>query len=204
MAKPSFLLAALVICTSIPAFSQVVPEIGHPGRGMPLSVGVAYSTYDTDWSGPFEGGKPLNGGRLSGGTLWADWNFYKLPPLWDGFGLEVEGRDLNYGRTGDDPKMRQDTVEGGLIYTTHFYRRFHPYAKFLFGYGSIDFTVAPTYSHDTRTMYVPGGGADTRFYKSLWLRVNYEYQFWPNFFRYHTLNPRGWDVGVAYDFGGFR
>jgi opacity protein-like surface antigen len=162
-------------------------------------VGVAYSTYDTDWSAP------LNGGRLSGGTLWADWNFYKLPPLLDGFGLEIEGRDLNGGRTGNDPKMRQDTVEGGVIYTTHFYRAFHPYGKFLFGYGSIDFTSTdPNYSHDTRTMYVPGGGADTRFYKSLWLRVNYEYQFWPNFFNHHTLNPRGWDVGVAYDFGGFR
>ena len=55
-------------------------------------------------------------------------------------GVEVEGRDLNFDRTGGDPKLRMDTFEGGLIYTTHFYRRFHPYAKFLFGDGSIDFT----------------------------------------------------------------
>jgi len=200
MTKPSLLLAALLTCTSSPAFSQVVPEIGHPGGGWPLSVGASYSTYDTDWNGP------LSGGRLSGGTVWADWNLYKLPPLWDGFGLELEGRDLNYSRTGSDPKMRQDTLEGGVIYTTHFYRRFHPYAKFLVGDGSFDFTLPnyPNYSHDTRTIYVPGGGADTRFYKSLWLRVNYEYQFWPDLFRNHTLNPRGWDIGVAYDFGGFR
>jgi opacity protein-like surface antigen len=199
MAKPSLLLAALLICASIPAFSQVVPEIGHPGKGWPLSVGVAYSTYDTDWN------STLSGGRLSGGTVWADWNFYHLPPLLDGFGLEVEGRDLNYDRTGNDPKMRQDTLEGGVIYTTHFYRRFHPYAKFLVGDGSIDFTsTLPYYSHDTRIMYTPGGGADTRFYKSLWLRVNYEYQFWPDFFQHNALNPRGWDIGVAYDFGRFR
>ena len=202
MANRHFLLAVLLVCASIPAFCQVVPEIGHPGKGWPLSVGVAFSTYDTDWKSTPE---PLNGGRLSGGTVWADWNFYHLPPLLDGFGIEVEGRDLNYGRTGNDPKMRQDTVEGGVIYTTHFYRRFHPYAKFLVGDGSIDFTsYDPNYSHDTRIMYTPGGGADTRFYKSLWLRVNYEYQFWPNFFDYHTLNPRGWDIGVAYDFGRFR
>jgi len=76
--------------------------------------------------------------------------------------------------------------------------------KFLVGDGSIDFTVAPNYSHDTREMYVPGVGADTRFYRSLWLRVNYEYQFWPHFFNYHALNPSGVDVGVAYDFGRFR
>ncbi|MGA8728704.1 MAG: outer membrane beta-barrel protein [Terracidiphilus sp.] len=194
MAKSSLLLAIVLICASIPAFSQVVPEIGHPGKGLPLSVGVAFSTYHSDWDS-----------RLNGGAVWADYNFYKLPPLLDGLGLEIEGRDLNYGRTGADPKLRQDTLEGGVIYTTHFYRRFHPYGKFLFGYGSIDFTSPnPNYSHDTRTMYVPGVGADTRFYKSLWLRVNYEYQFWPSFFRYHTLNPDGWDVGVAYDFGNFR
>ena len=200
MANRSLLLAILFGCASIPVFSQVVPEIGHPGKGWPLSVGVAYSTYDTDWNH-----QPLDGGRLSGGTIWADWNFYHLPPLWDGFGLEVEGRDLNYGRTGNDPKMRQDTLEGGVIYTTHFYRRFHPYAKFMVGDGSIDFTsTLPTYSHDTRLMYAPGGGADTRVYESLWLRVNYEYQFWPDFFQHNALNPRGWDIGLAYDFGGFR
>jgi opacity protein-like surface antigen len=187
-------LAVLVVCLSIPAFSQVEPAAGHPGKGWPLSVGVAYSNFDTDWSG-----------RLSGTTVWADWNFYKLPPLLDGFGLEVEARDLSYGRTGADPKLRMDTIEGGVIYTTHFYHRFHPYGKFLFGNGSIDFTsLDPHYSHDTREMYVPGGGADTRFYKSLWLRVNYEYQFWPNFFNHHTMNPNGVDIGVAYDFGGFR
>ena len=193
MANRPVFLAVLLVCASIPAFSQVEPA-GRTGKGPPLSVGVAYSNYDTDWSG-----------RLSGGVVWADWNFYQLPPLLDGFGLEIEGRDLNFDRTGADPKLRMDTLEGGVIYTTHFYRRFHPYAKFLFGDGSIDFTSSdPHYSHDTREMYVPGGGADTRFYKSFWLRVNYEYQFWPNFFNHHAMNPNGLDIGVAYDFGRFR
>ena len=188
-------LAALAICASIPVFCQVVPEIGHPGKGLPLSVGVAYSNYATDL-----------GGRLNGATFWADLNLYHLPPLWDGFGIEVEARDLHYGRPAADPKLRMDTVEGGVIYTTHFYRRFHPYGKFLWGFGSIDFTGSnPNYSHDTRTIYVAGGGADTRFYKSLWLRANYEYQIWPNFaYPNQTMNPSGFDIGVAYDFAGFR
>lgn len=187
-------LPVLLLCTSISALSQVEPSAGRPGRGWPLSVGVAYSNYATDWSG-----------RLSGTTVWADWNFYKLPPLFDGFGVEIEARDLSYGRTGADPKLRMDTLEGGVIYTTHFYRRFHPYAKFMFGDGSIDFTSSdPNYSHDTREMYVPCVGVDTRFYKSLWLRANYERQWWPNFFNHHALNPGGVDIGVAYDFGGFR
>jgi len=195
MVNRPLLSVVFVLCASISALSQVVPEIGHPGGGPPLSVGVSYSNYATDL-----------GGRLSGGAFWADWNFYKLPPLMDGFGIEVEARDLNNGQPAADPNLRMDTVAGGVIYTTHFYRRFHPYGKFLFGYGSIDFKSSdPNYSHDTRTMYVPGGGADTRFYKSLWLRVNYEYQIWPTFFHPNqTLNPSGFDIGVAYDFGAFR
>jgi hypothetical protein len=44
----------------------------------------------------------------------------------------------------------------------------------------------------------------TRFYKSLWLRVNYEHQFWPNFFNYNAMNPSGVDFGVAYEFSHFR
>ena len=192
-------LAVLLVCTSIAAFCQVAPAVGHPGNGWPLSVGVAYSNYLSDFKGSdFHG-------RLSGTTLWADWNFYKLPPLLDGFGIEVEARDLSYGRTGNDPKFRMDTIAGGVIYTTHFYRRFHPYGKFLFGHASVDFTSSdPNYTHDTRLMYIPSVGADTRFYKSFWLRANYEYQFLPDFFRHQTFSPRGFDVGVAYDFGHFR
>lgn len=189
-------LSALLLCVSTRAFSQVEPSAGHPGPGWPLSVGLAYSNYMTD----------LNGGRLSGAMLWGDWNFYKLPPLFDGFGLEVEARDLNAGQPGNDPNLRMDTIAGGPIYTTHFYHRFHPYGKFLIGHGSVDFTSSnPDYHHDTRTFYVAGGGADTRFYKSFWLRVNYEYQFWPVFFHPNqTMNPSGIDVGVSYDFVHFR
>jgi opacity protein-like surface antigen len=192
----SGLPAILLISLSIPALSQVEPAAGHPGGGLPVSVGIAYSNYMTD----------LNGGRLSGATVWSDWNFYKLPPLFDGFGIEVEGRDLNAHQPKNDPNLRMDTIAGGPIYTTHFYHRFHPYGKFLIGFGSVDFTSSnPNFHHDTRTMYVAGGGADTRVYKSIWLRVNYEYQFWPVFFHpYQTMNPSGIDVGFSYDFAHFR
>jgi opacity protein-like surface antigen len=189
--------AALLVCASVPAFSQVAPAAGPTTSAPPLSVGIAYSNYATDWDG-----------RLSGGTVWADWNFYQAPPLWDGFGIEAEGRELNWGRTGGDPNLREETVAGGVIYTTHFYRRFHPYAKFLVGLGGIYFSPQesdlPHYTHDTRLMYAPSVGADTRFYKSLWLRVNYEYQLWPDFIRHHTMTPNGIDIGVAYDFKAFR
>lgn len=183
------LLAVLLVSASIPAYSQVAPQAR--ASGFPLTVGVGYSNYATDWSG-----------RLSGPTLWADWNFYGLTPYLRGFGLEVVARDLNYDRTGTTPNLRMDTASGGVIYSLRPIRhKFKPYAKFLIGYGSIDFTVSnPYYKHDTRTVYTPAGGLDYRLFGDVWVRGDYEYQFWTDFFNGHALNPNGITVGVEYDF----
>jgi opacity protein-like surface antigen len=117
----------------------------------------------------------------------------------------VEARDLNYDRTGSDPKLRMDTVSGGAIYTWRHYRNVHPYAKFLVGYGSIDFSSSrPNYTHDSRTVYAPGGGLDYRVYRNVWVRGNYEYQAWTDFFNHHALNPQGFTIGAAYDFSGIH
>ena len=182
------LVAVFVAGAAIPAFSQVTPTA--TGGGLPLSVGIGYSNYHTDWSG-----------RLGGSMVWVDWNFYQQPSFLHGFGIEVEARDLNYGRTGAEPKLRMDTAAGGAIYTWRHYHKFHPYAKFLVGFGSIDFSpLAPNYSHDTRTVYAPGGGLDYRVYRNVWVRGNYEYQFWPYFINHHALNPNGVTIGASYDF----
>jgi len=186
-------VAVLVVSTSIPAFSQVAPEAEY---GPPVSVGIAYSNFYTDWTG-----------RLQGPTVWADWNFYEHPSYLNGFGIEVEGRDLNYGtRSPEVPNLRQDTAGGGPIYTWRHYRRVHPYAKFLVGFGSIDFTfnAIPNYTHDTRTVYEPGGGAEYRIWQNVWVRGNYDYQFWTDFFNHHALNPNGVTIGVSYDFRGIH
>ena len=186
------LLAALVVGVAIPVVGQVAPEAKE--AGLPLTVGVGYSNYATDWSG-----------RLSGPMISVDWNFYDRPSFLHGFGIEAEARDLNYDRTGTTPNLRMDTASGGLLYTWRHYRRFNPYAKFLLGYGSIDFNIgAPTYKHDSRTVYAPGGGVNYRVYRNIWLRGNYEYQFWTDFFNHHALNPQGVTIGVAYDLSGFR
>jgi hypothetical protein len=153
-------------------------------------VGVGYSNFDSDWSG-----------RISGISAWVDWDFYRAPSYLNGFALEAEGRDLNWGRTGSDPNLRFDTIDVGALYKWRRYRKIHPYGKFLFGYGSMDFlTVVPTYSHDTRSVLAPGGGLDYRLTRTLWLRGDYEYQFWLSFFNGHALNPNGFTVGISYDF----
>ena len=182
------LLAAFVVCSSISSYSQVAaPGESH---GVPLSIGAGYSNFQSDFNG-----------RISGIAVWADWTFYRAPRYLRGLGIEAEGRDLNFGRTGTVANLRYDTISGGPIYTFSRCRRFHPYGKFLIGFGSIDFfTPSPTYSHDTRQIYAPAGGLDYRLTRTIWLRGDYEYQFWPDLFHRHNLNPRGFTVGASYDF----
>lgn len=187
--KIKVILVTIFLAASIPLFSQVAP--GANEGGLPIVVGAGFSTYGSDWAG-----------RIQGGTLWIDWNFKRLPSALNGLGIEAEGRDLNFGRTTAPPSLRQDTAEGGPIYTWRRYHNIHPYTKFLIGYGSIDFEhLLPNYSHDSRTVFAPGGGVNYRVWRNVWVRGDYEYQFWTDFFHHHALNPEGFTIGASYDFG---
>ena len=190
--RMKLIVASLLLAAAFPASAQVVPAAEK--HGLPLVVGVGFSDFRSDWNGR------LWDGRLAGGTVWADWNFYGAPSFLHGLGIEAEARDLNYARTGNVPNMRQDTAQIGAIYTWRHYQRVHPYAKYLAGLGSIDFQhTDPHYSHDTRTVYTPGGGVEYRAWRNVWVRG--DYQFWTDFFRHHTMNPNGVTLGVSYDFG---
>lgn len=182
----SILLASI----EIPAVSQTLP--GATEGNLPLVVGIGYSNFQTDWSG-----------RLGGPSIWADWSFNRLPGKLGGLGLEANGRDLNFNRSGADPRLRMDTIEGGPMYSWFRNRPIRPYVKFLVGLGSIDFTL-PNYLHDTRTIYSSAGGVDYRFSGHIVIRGDYEYQFWTHFIHNHTMNPQGLTIGVNYDFGHRR
>jgi opacity protein-like surface antigen len=182
-----------LLAAAFPVSAQVAPAAEQ--HGLPLVVGIGVSDFNSDWN------YGVRGGRLAGGTVWADWNFYGGPSFLHGLGIEAEARDLNYARTGNVPNLRQDTAEIGAIYTWRHYQRFHPYAKFLAGLGSIDFQhTNPHYAHDTRTVYAPGGGVEYRAWRNVWVRGDYEYQYWPNFFWHKTMEPNGVTIGVSYDF----
>src|ERR1700733_10039623 len=178
-----FAITVILLTAGTPLLSQVAPAT-NDGGGPPLVIGAGFSDFHTDWSG-----------RLGGPAIWINWNFYDGPSFLRGFGVEAEGRDLNYLRSGGDPKLRQDTVGGGPIYTWRRFYKVHPYGKFLIGYGSMDFTTGdPNYTHDTRTGYTPGGGAEYRSFPHIWVRGDYEYQFWTDFFHHHAMNPQGFTV----------
>ena len=184
------LSALLIVSAAIPALSQVAPEAQGKSRVLPLRVGVGYSNYGSDWNG-----------RLGGPDVWIDFDVPKM----SGLQIEAEGRDLNYNRTWGDPTLRQYTVAGGFNYAWRYDPAFHPYVRFLAGVGNINWhTENPGYRKDSRTFYAPAGGIEVRAYRRLWIRGNYEYQFWPNLFlHHHTLTPRGFTVGAFYDFSKF-
>ena len=189
-------ILALSLSFVRPAFSQVAAA-AYQGRSLPITVGAGVSTMNIDWGA---------NNRMIGGTLWIDYFPAQLPPILNGLGIDVEARDVNYDRPAALPSnFRQDTVAGGPIYTWNHFRNFQIYGKGLIGFGSFDFRVTqnPNYTHDTRTVYAPGGGLLARAYKNLWFRADYEYQFWPNLLA-NTDNPQGFTVGAVYDFRGPR
>ena len=183
-------LVALVLTTTLSVYGQVGPAATR--NGLPLTFGLGYSSYYTDWSG-----------YLSGPMLWADWRFRRVPRRLYGIGVEIEGRDLNYHRTGNIPNLRMDAAGGGPIYTWRHSDIIQPYGKFLVEFGSIDFTLPgyPNYTHDTRVVSVPGAGVNFRVFRSVWLRGEYEYQVWPDLGHGNALTPQGITFGVANDFG---
>lgn len=182
-------LSALIFSAAVSIYGQVAPAATE--KGLPLKFGLGYSTYYTDWNG-----------YLSGPTFWADWRFRRVPNRLQGIGVEIEGRDLNYQRTGIVSNLRMDAAGGGPIYTWQHFRRTQPYGKFLVEFGSIDFTIPgiPNYKHDTRVVRAPGAGLNYGVFQNLWVRADFEYQVWPQLGHGNSLTPYGFTFGVAYDF----
>ena len=184
------LILAVICLAAIQMQAQVAPSATRR-VALPFEVGAGYSSFDVDWGH----------GRMGGGTIWANYRLTMLPSVLKNIGVEIEARDISLGgnRT-QSSNFRQDTAGGGITYSWRRYRNFYPYGKFLVQLGSMDFKFppVPTYTHDTRTVFTPGLGLEYRAYSRIWVRADYEYQFWPNLFRKNNaLNPQGFTAGVA-------
>jgi hypothetical protein len=188
---PMLPLAILLVAAAIPAFSQVAPAATRDG--LPLTLGVGVSDYNYDFG---------SGGRMVGVSAWADWDLYVLPGKPHNLSIQVEGNALDFGRPAKVPIMRQDTGLVGVKYRLLHDRNILTYVKYVCGIGSIDFTndINPNYKHDDFAVWAPGGGIEIREWRQLWLRVDYEYQFWHHTFGPHDLTPQGFTIGGSYHF----
>jgi hypothetical protein len=216
-----------MLSAAFPALAQVVPQ-GEQGE-LPLVIGAGFSDYRLDW-----GDDNLGHRRpILGGTVWIDYYLGHVPRSLSGLGLEVEGTDLSLSPPIElslgyvlpnctpppsgpntcviNATMRHDTAEGGVIYKYRHLGKIEPYGKVLFGFGSIDFPNTyyrpdgTLYSHDTRTLFSPGAGVEYRQWRHVAIRLDYEYQFWPDFLGHpHALNPSGFSLGATYSVRPFH
>lgn len=212
--RTAFALAALFATAATPAIAQVAPSA--ESGGLPIVAGAGASSFNMDWGQDRFGRQRI----MEGVTVWFDWNLTRLPgpALLRGLGVELEGRDINFGLPAslsnaalrdNGTNLRHDTGLGGVIYTWRRFRAVHPYGKALAGLGSIDFPPLPysppTYRHDDRTITAFGAGADIHTWQNVWLRADWEYQSWPNLFgSSNPLTPTGITIGAVYDFKGLR
>jgi hypothetical protein len=183
------IFVALLITAVFPVYSQVTPAARQ--GSVPIVVGAGFSDFSIDW-GP--------GRRMEGISAWVDWYPNRMPTVLNGLGIEAAGHDINYGLPAGISKMRQDTGEVGPIYAWNHYRNFRPYVKYLLGIGSIDFPPTGPYSHDTFLVFSPGAGVEYRAWRHVWIRGDYEYQYWHQTFGPHDLDPNGFTIGASYDF----
>ena len=180
--RSKLVLAALLVLSTLPVCAQVAPAVKY--GGIPLGVGGGLSDYSLDYG---------HGRRMIGASVWVDYN------LWHGVGVEGEGTSIFAAKPDSLTRMRQDTGKVGVIYKAHSEFGIRPYAKFLYGLASMDFpSHNPLYTHDTWSMYSVGGGGEYRVWNAVYVRADYEYQFWDNVFGKHTLNPNGFTIGGTY------
>lgn len=107
------------------------------------------------------------------------------------FGIETEGRWLEFHQTSN---IHAETYLAGPRY--HFdMGRFQPYAKGLVGLGEFNFTY--NYAHGSYFVIAPGAGLDYRLNHRLSVRVDGEYQYWPQF-TFGPMSSGGVSVGIRY------
>jgi|KBSMisStandDraft_5_1062788.scaffolds.fasta_scaffold262062_3 opacity protein-like surface antigen len=188
MVVPALTLFFVVAALSARAQVTYSAEEGK----QPFTVGAGVSNFSDDWG--------YQNPRQIGLTVWVDWR-PPLPSVLHGLGIEFEGRTIQWATPSYIPGHRMDTALGGPIYQFRRHKWIRPYVKYLIGIGSIDFPNDTSYSHDTRTVYEPAGGADVRLWNRFSVRGEYNYQYWHEIFGPRDLNPNGFSFGVVYDFG---
>jgi hypothetical protein len=112
---------------------------------------------------------------------------------------EAEGRWL---RVHQFDNIYEDNYLIGPRVPIHRFWRATPYAKVLFGMGTMNFQDNYAYGRFTDIAF--GGGVDLAVSKRVSFRaIDFEYQEWPSWVA-GTLSPYGISVGVSYHVFGSR
>ena len=160
----------------------------YEGRRAPLSLGTgaSLSYFDADYGGYH----PM------GLTAYID----VFPILWDHLGAAAEGRWLTLNTSAGFREYNY-LIGPEYRFTLPNHKTLHPYVKALVGQGVIDFPHHLAYGR--YLAIAPGGGMDFTVSNHWRIRVDYEYQIWPDApgipgLPGGTMTPNGVSAGFRY------
>jgi opacity protein-like surface antigen len=188
---PKLLVAIAISFVSISCAAQVVPEAVRPQLSTSLGGGMDYM------SGDWQNGDINRWGPTAWGTV----------SIFHDLGIIAEGHSMIVGGNENASNYKYFTGGGGLIYTSGYFGRFQPFGKGEAGFASLSHPPNGTgHLHHASNIWTLGGGVEYHTWGHLWTRVEYDYDFFPNFHNVitgnnHALNPRGFIFGETYRFG---
>ena len=127
--------------------------------------------------------------------------------VWHDLSVIAEGHSMIVGGNSIASNYKYFTGGGGLVYTSDYWGRFQPLFKGELGYASLSHpSNFSGHLHQGSNIYTVGGGVEYHTKGQWWTRVEYDYDFFPDFHssvtgENHTLNPRGFIFGETYRFG---
>ncbi len=173
----SFSLSAVLAFTPNRVSAQGVPT---ESKGMDLAAFGGYVNIAPDY------GSSRDNGFLLGADLTRYFHWPVAPSL------EIRTNLAN------GPIANEDSYLVGLRAQVDLHR-FHPYADFLIGYGSIHYDIPPSpgYTHDNSVVKSFGAGLDYDVTRNFQARIDFQSQHWtlgPG----DTLTPTALSFGIRY------
>jgi len=188
-----------VVAGAVGAHAQTVPDAY--ARGLSINAGGMLSGFQPDYNGT---GVPASAPPSNYAAGFGPYVDVKITP-WVQFEAEARWMRLNefHKSVYEDNYLIGPRLP---IYRAHFWKA-TPYAKFLVGYGKLNFEDNNGWGRYTDLAF--GGGLDVKWSRRLTIRAaDFEYQMWPSWSegtkQTYTLKPYGLSIGVAYRVFGLK
>jgi opacity protein-like surface antigen len=184
----SVILTVMLASTGGKLVAQVAPAARVGGRAIGIGAGV--SDYYLDY-GP--------GRRMQGLVARASLGIFH------GLGVDGNARTIFMDTPLSLTRMQQNTFLGGVYYEAKPIFRARPFVRMAAGLGTIEFpSKNPAYTRDSYTVFAPSAGFEFPVVDKVYVRAEYEYQFWKEYHGPKYLNPQGVTLGVTYYLRGMH